>query len=269
MGKKRKFHLPGVLAYPNTLFVVAGSLAGLAIILCMEPKEDTFQPAYEERVSLTSHWEENETVVLAGTVEEPEDLTVAVPELTGTPEQEDAPDLPEGETGKQEEPDVTEASEEVLEEPEEQAGMEQPKDLKQPEETGPPVETNQPEDSGTEGTGTEDPGMEDTDALPDRDVTPDEKENEPEEEIRFAENTTKKDMENTKPTDKPEPPADTKNPDKKPEYDEDVPVAGKPEDATAGKVYDPVFGWITTGEAVSDEVDNDGSLEKQVGTMGN
>lgn len=259
MGKKRKFRLPGVLAYPNTLFVVAGSLAGLAIILCMEPKKDTFQPAYEERVSLTNHWEENETVVLAGTVEEPEDLTVAVPELTGTPEQEDAPDLPEGETGKQEEPDVTEAPEEVLEEPEEQAGMEQPKDLKQPEETGPPVETDQPEDSG----------MEDADTLPDRDVTPDEKENEPEEEIRFTENTTKKDMEDTKPTGKPEPPVDTKNPDKKPEYGDDVPVAGNPENETAGKVYDPVFGWITTGEAVSDEVDNDGSLEKQVGTMGN
>ncbi|MBP3608957.1 MAG: hypothetical protein J6J42_01315 [Lachnospiraceae bacterium] len=48
----------------------------------------------------------------------------------------------------------------------------------------------------------------------------------------------------------------------------DVPVAGEPENGNDGKVYDLVFGWITTGEAVSDSIDNDGSLDKQVGTMG-
>ena len=261
MGKKRKFSLPGVLFYPNTFFVVAGSLAGLAIILCMEPKEDTFQPAYEERVALTNNWDETETVVLAGTVEEKtEEPTDAVPGVTDTPDREASSEPPESKPAAEEEPVVTVAPVEIPKETDE------PEDAKQTVETEQPVENTPPEDNGMGENGMADANTEDTGILPKQDVTPDVEEKEPEE-IRFTENTTKEDMEDTKPTDKPNPPADTKNPDKKPEYDEEVPVAGKTEE-TADKVYDPVFGWITTGEVVSDQIDNDGSLDKQVGTMG-
>ena len=34
-----------------------------------------------------------------------------------------------------------------------------------------------------------------------------------------------------------------------------------------GQVYDPVFGWVTPGAAQGQVVDNDGDINKQVGTM--
>ena len=78
------------------------------------------------------------------------------------------------------------------------------------------------------------------------------------------------------------------NPDRRPEYGNDVPQSTNPpaeapdntspsspsagENANAdehpGQVYDPVFGWIETGDTTQDNVDNDGDINKQIGTMG-
>ena len=48
-----------------------------------------------------------------------------------------------------------------------------------------------------------------------------------------------------------------------------TPPAKAPSDSHPGQVYDPVFGWITTGDTNQDNVDNDGDINKQIGTMGN
>mgnify|MGYP000135181900 FL=1 len=89
------------------------------------------------------------------------------------------------------------------------------------------------------------------------------------------------------PLEKPETNDDTTNPEKQPEYDDSVPTtpdpteppaddkpnntppAKAPSDSHPGQVYDPVFGWITTGDTNQDNVDNDGDINKQIGTMGN
>ena len=97
--------------------------------------------------------------------------------------------------------------------------------------------------------------------------------------------TTKEDAEVTKPSAPPHTDDDTTNPDKKPEYVDPVvptptPEPSKPDneppavtpapaDTNPGQVYDPVFGWIATGDTVQDNVDNDGDINKQLGTMGN
>lgn len=41
-----------------------------------------------------------------------------------------------------------------------------------------------------------------------------------------------------------------------------------PPDENPGQVYDPVFGWITTGLTRQDVVDSYGDINKQIGTMG-
>lgn len=101
--------------------------------------------------------------------------------------------------------------------------------------------------------------------------------------------TTKPDSEDTKPPAPPITNDDTTNPDKQPEYDDTIPTtsepsnpptenpsqpddnppAENPSDSHPGQVYDPVFGWITTGNTNQDNVDNDGDINKQIGTMGN
>ncbi len=101
--------------------------------------------------------------------------------------------------------------------------------------------------------------------------------------------TPKEDSEETKPSEPPKTNDDTSNPDKQPEYDDTVPTtpeptepptenpsqpdnnppAENPDDSHPGQVYDPVFGWITTGDTQQDNVDNDGDINKQIGTMGN
>lgn len=97
--------------------------------------------------------------------------------------------------------------------------------------------------------------------------------------------TPKEDAEDTKPSEPPQTNDDTTNPDKQPEYDDTVPTipeptenpsqpdnnppAENPDDSHPGQVYDPVFGWITTGDTQQDNVDNDGDINKQIGTMGN
>lgn len=104
----------------------------------------------------------------------------------------------------------------------------------------------------------------------------------------LSDSSSKEDAEVTKPTEKPETTDDTTNPDKQPEYGNDVPQSNTPPaetpdntppsnpsagessdaDEHPGQVYDPVFGWIETGDTTQDNVDNDGDINKQIGTMG-
>lgn len=44
--------------------------------------------------------------------------------------------------------------------------------------------------------------------------------------------------------------------------------SGNPSGGNPGQVYDPVFGWITTGPTRQDVVDSYGDINKQIGTMG-
>jgi hypothetical protein len=44
--------------------------------------------------------------------------------------------------------------------------------------------------------------------------------------------------------------------------------ADNSESSHPGQVYDPVFGWIDTGNTTYDVVDSDGDINKQIGTMG-
>lgn len=94
-----------------------------------------------------------------------------------------------------------------------------------------------------------------------------------------------------KPSEKPTITEDATNPEKPPEYDSNVPQTQAPsvpanniEDNSAspttddkatddeasheGQIYDPVFGWITTGPTHQDAIDSNGDINKQVGTMG-
>ena len=87
---------------------------------------------------------------------------------------------------------------------------------------------------------------------------------------------TQEEAQETKPTDKPVPIGDTTNKDEVPSYPEEVPVtapevqapADNSESSHPGQVYDPVFGWIDTGNTTYDVVDSDGDINKQIGTMG-
>lgn len=253
MKKKRKFSMPSIASSPNTLIVLCGALLGLTLILSIEPKGEKFVPSYEENSSQTKTWDENEAVVLASIVDEETEGTLeTVPEVT-IYQAEEIPetggdsgnDIPKAETG-------TDVIVDNRTEPEENGGKET---------------VHVPEGGEQEDTANKLPDKEENpDTTPD--TTPDTDKDTPDEVIHVAENVTKEDRADTKPQEKPETPDDTKNPDKKPKYGDDVPVAGEPENGNDGKVYDPVFGWITTGEAVSDSIDNDGSLDKQVGTMG-
>lgn len=90
-----------------------------------------------------------------------------------------------------------------------------------------------------------------------------------------------------KPTEKPTTSDDVTNPNKKPSYGETVtqqsesPIANSVYEesstqsttvssdvSTSGNVYDPVFGWINTGETRQDSVDSSGDINTQIGTMG-
>lgn len=88
------------------------------------------------------------------------------------------------------------------------------------------------------------------------------------------------------PSEKPVTTEDTTNPEKPPEYDPNIPQTQAPaappennadtsippaaeDDAShAGQIYDPVFGWITTGPTYQETIDSTGDINKQVGTMG-
>lgn len=97
----------------------------------------------------------------------------------------------------------------------------------------------------------------------------------------LSDNKTKEDAAAEKPQKKPVTTDDTTNPDKQPEYDSTTPTPDisvapaeppAPSDSgntdNSGKVYDPVFGWIDTGTTQQDNVDSDGDINKQIGTMG-
>ena len=91
----------------------------------------------------------------------------------------------------------------------------------------------------------------------------------------LSDSSSKEEAGAEKPAEKPETTDDTTNPDRQPEYGNDVPQSTNPpagENANAdehpGQVYDPVFGWIETGDTTQDNVDNDGDINKQIGTMG-
>ena len=88
------------------------------------------------------------------------------------------------------------------------------------------------------------------------------------------------------PSEKPVTNEDTTNPENPPEYDSNVPQpqaptaspennsdtstppAAEDEESHAGQIYDPVFGWITTGPTYQETIDSTGDINKQVGTMG-
>lgn len=88
------------------------------------------------------------------------------------------------------------------------------------------------------------------------------------------------------PSEKPVTTEDTTNPEKPPEYDPNIPQTQAPtappennadtstppaaddEASHTGQIYDPVFGWITTGPTYQETIDSTGDINKQVGTMG-
>ncbi len=105
----------------------------------------------------------------------------------------------------------------------------------------------------------------------------------------LSDSSTKEDALQEKPTEPPVTTDDITDPDKQPEYDppvqqtpapsQDNPTGGSgtgtpsggtgSDDSHPGQVYDPVFGWIDVGNTQQDNIDSDGDINKQIGTMGN
>ncbi len=104
----------------------------------------------------------------------------------------------------------------------------------------------------------------------------------------LSDSSTREEALQEKPTEPPVTTDDVTDPDKQPEYDppaqqtpaptQDNPTGGSgtgtPSRGTGsdsshpGQVYDPVFGWITVGNTQQDNIDSDGDINKQIGTMG-
>lgn len=104
----------------------------------------------------------------------------------------------------------------------------------------------------------------------------------------LSDSSTKEDALQEKPTDSPVTTDDITDPDKQPEYDppvqqtpappQDNPTGGSgtgtppggtgSDDSHPGQVYDPVFGWVTPSGVQQDNIDSDGDINKQIGTMG-
>ena len=101
----------------------------------------------------------------------------------------------------------------------------------------------------------------------------------------LSDSSTKEDALQEKPTEPPVTTDDIADPDKQPEYDppvqqtptpsQDNPTGGSETGTPAGdtgsddgQVYDPVFGWIDVGNTQQDNIDSDGDINKQIGTMG-
>lgn len=98
--------------------------------------------------------------------------------------------------------------------------------------------------------------------------------------------TTKEAADADKPMETPVTADDISDPDRQPEYGDDVPqpassaassdesggagsdTADSSSDSHPGQVYDPVFGWVTPSNVQQDNIDNDGDINKQIGTMG-
>jgi len=99
--------------------------------------------------------------------------------------------------------------------------------------------------------------------------------------VSLSDSTTKEMADNTPPKEKPVTADSLTNPDKKPDYDDSVPLHTETKDfknpersetasiTSSGQVYDPVFGWIQTGDTNQNVVDSSGDINKQIGTMGN
>ena len=95
----------------------------------------------------------------------------------------------------------------------------------------------------------------------------------------LSDSSTKEDALQEKPTEPPVTTDDITDPDKQPEYDPPVQQTPAPSqdnptgdtgsnDSHPGQVYDPVFGWIDVGNTQQDNIDSDGDINKQIGTMG-
>ena len=104
----------------------------------------------------------------------------------------------------------------------------------------------------------------------------------------LSDSSTKEEALQEKPAEPPVTTDDVTDPDRKPEYDppvqqtqtpapsQDNPAGGSgaPSGGTSadgshpGQVYDPVFGWIDVGNTQQDNIDSDGDINKQIGTMG-
>ena len=102
----------------------------------------------------------------------------------------------------------------------------------------------------------------------------------------LSDSSTKEDASQEKPETPPETDDDLTDPDKQPEYAPSVPEpskeptptpqpeqsastgGGSTDDSHPGQVYDPVFGWVTPSDVQQDNIDSDGDINKQIGTMG-
>ena len=100
----------------------------------------------------------------------------------------------------------------------------------------------------------------------------------------LSDSSTKDEVGQEKPDTPPETNDDLTDPDNQPEYEPSVPQptkeptpspqpgapagGGSTDDSHPGQVYDPVFGWIDVGDTQQDNIDSDGDINKQIGTMG-
>ena len=102
----------------------------------------------------------------------------------------------------------------------------------------------------------------------------------------LSDSSTKDEAGQGKPTAPPETDDDLTDPSKQPEYEPSVPETtkeptpspqpgsgtptgeGSTDDSHPGQVYDPVFGWIDVGDTQQDNIDSDGDINRQIGTMG-
>ena len=102
----------------------------------------------------------------------------------------------------------------------------------------------------------------------------------------LSDSSTKDEAGQEKPDTPPETKDDLTDPNKQPEYEPSVPQptkkpapspqpeqstptdGGSTDDSHPGQVYDPVFGWVTPSSVQQDNIDSDGDINKQIGTMG-
>lgn len=99
--------------------------------------------------------------------------------------------------------------------------------------------------------------------------------------MSLSSSTIKEAGDSVPPKEKPTTTDSLTNQDKPPEYDDSVSLHTETTDfkepenndtatvTSSGQVYDPVFGWIQTGNTNQNVVDSSGDINKQIGTMGN
>lgn len=99
--------------------------------------------------------------------------------------------------------------------------------------------------------------------------------------VSLSNSTTKESKDDEPPKEPPVITESLTDPNNKPEYDDSVPLHTEIKDfkepeksdtasvTSFGQVYDPVFGWIQTGNTSQNVVDSSGDINKQIGTMGN